>query len=116
MIKVKSLMKILFKLYSLIFVLNYFKNKFQVNHIVIIKIIIWPYHMVCGLLVGSLTRNQILKAQSLNHSTAREVPVLNYFNKGFYTHTHTHTYFHTFPHTHTHIHTHSLLGMNETCL
>ena len=114
MIKVKSLMKILFKLYSLIFVLNYFKNKFQVNHIVIIKIIIWPYQMVCGLLVGSLTRNQILKAQSLNHSTAREVPVFNYFNKGFYTHTH--TYFHTFPHTHTHIHTHSFLGMNETCL
>ena len=58
MIKVKSLMKILFKLYSLIFVLNYFKNKFQVNHIVIIKIIIWPHHMVFGILVGSLTRNR----------------------------------------------------------
>ena len=57
MIKVKSLMKILFKLYSLIFVLNYFKNKFQVNHIVIIKIIIWPHHVVFGILVGSLTRN-----------------------------------------------------------
>ena len=46
----------------------------------VFKILFWPYHVACGILVpqpGIELAPPALEAQSLNHGTCREVPELS---------------------------------------